>query len=141
MSTDPMAGADGRAIIVFDGVCVLCSGWVRFLLRHDPGQRFHFAAMQSVAGRELLTAHGIEPDDPGSFLLVEDGRAWTDTDAVRRVVASLGGHWRAVHGLALLPRFARDRLYRLVARNRYRWFGRHDACFLPSADQRARFLD
>jgi len=128
-------------IIVFDGACVLCSGWVRFLLRHDREARYRFAAMQTPAGRALLVAHGIDPDDPSSFLLVEGGRAWKDTDAIRRVVGGLGGAWRGVHVLALLPRGLRDRVYRLVARNRYRWFGRNETCFLPTPEQRARFIE
>ena len=129
------------AIVVFDGVCVLCNGWVRFLLRHDHAGRYRFAAMQSASGRALLAAHGLDADDPSSFLLVEQGRAWTNTDAIRRVVAGLGGEWRIVHALGIMPRRLRDGLYGMVARNRYRWFGRHEACYLPTPEQRARFLD
>jgi predicted DCC family thiol-disulfide oxidoreductase YuxK len=128
------------AIIVFDGDCALCSGWVRFLLRHDRDARYRFAAMQTAAGRALLAAHGLDPDDPSSFLLLEGDAAWTDTDAIRRVVTSLGGAWRAAHALAWIPKPLRDRIYRLVARNRYRWFGRNATCFVPSSEQRARFL-
>lgn len=131
---------DARAIIVFDGVCVLCNGWVKFLLRHDRRQRYHFAVMQSDSGRALLTAHGLDPRDPVSFLLVEDGKAWTDTDAIRRVIAGLGSFWRAAHLLGAVPKPLRDALYRRVARNRYRWFGGHGACVLPTAEQRWRFL-
>ena len=133
------------AVIVFDGVCVLCNGWVRFLLRHDRRKRYRFAAMQNEAGRRLLAANGLDPDDPVSFLLIEydrgaTPRVSTDTTAIRRVVAGLGGAWRVAHVAALLPGFVRDPLYRLVARNRYRLFGRHDACMVPSPEERARFL-
>jgi len=130
----------GSAIIVFDGDCVLCSGWVRFLLRHDREARYRFAAMQAQSGRALLVAHGLDPDDPSSFLLLEGDRAWTDTDAIRRVVAGLGGFWRVAHVLAWIPKRLRDRIYRLVARNRYRWFGRNASCFVPTPQERARFL-
>jgi predicted DCC family thiol-disulfide oxidoreductase YuxK len=126
-------------IIVFDGICVLCNGWVRFLLRHDRERRYRFAAMQSEAGRALLAAHGLDPDDPASFLLVDDGRAWTDTDAIRRVLSGLGGAWRLAGVMALLPRAVRDPLYRRVARNRYRWFGT-TSCHVPTEEERARFL-
>ncbi|WP_190285694.1 thiol-disulfide oxidoreductase DCC family protein [Montanilutibacter psychrotolerans] len=141
------AARTGGATIVFDGVCVLCNGWVRFLLRHDRHGRYRFASMQSVSGRALLTAHGLDPDDPSSLLLIEHGqpgvlaRASTDTDAVRRVLAGLGGAWRVAHAMALMPRFARDALYVRVARNRYRWFGRRDVCALPTPEQAVRFLD
>jgi len=129
------------SVIVFDGVCALCSRWVRFLLRFDRRGRYRFAAMQGVHGRALLQLHGLDPDDPLSFLLVEQGRAWSDTDAIARVLAGLGGAWRAAHLLRLVPRSWRDRAYRALARNRYRWFGRHERCFLPTPAQAARFLD
>ena len=133
------------AVIVFDGVCVLCNGWVGFLLRHDHAQRYRFAAMQTQAGRALLAGHGLDPDDPASFLLIEYDRGTapsvsTDTDALRRVLAGLGGGWRLAHAIALLPRRLRDAAYRRLARHRYRWFGKHEACALPAPEHRQRFL-
>lgn len=130
--------ADGAPVIVFDGVCVLCNGWVRFLLKRDRG-RYRFASMQSDAGRALLAGHGLDPGDPASFLLVEPGHAWTDSDAIRRVLTGLGGPWRIAVLIALIPRFLRDPLYRMVARNRYRWFGTM-SCTVPTEAQRSRFL-
>lgn len=127
-------------VIVFDGVCALCSRWVRFLLRVDRQERYRFAAMQGTHGRVLLRQHGLDPDDPLSFLLLEDGRAWTDTDAIVRVLVGLGGPWRLAVVLRAVPRRLRDRAYQALARNRYRWFGRQDGCFLPSAEQARRFL-
>lgn len=131
----------GGPVIVFDGVCALCSRWVRFLLRFDHRSRYRFAAMQGVQGRALLQEHGLDPDDPLSFLLVEQGRAWSDTDAIVQVLAGLGGAWRLARLLRLVPRTWRDRAYRTLARNRYRWFGRHDVCALPAPGQVGRFLD
>lgn len=140
MSTERTA--DAPMIIVFDGVCVLCNGWVRFLLARDPQARFRFAAMQSAAGRALLASRGLDPDDPASFLLIVGQEAYTDTAAIRRVLGQLGPGWRLLAALlGVLPQRPRDALYRLVARNRYRWFGRHDQCLLPSAEQRERFID
>ncbi|WP_133500473.1 thiol-disulfide oxidoreductase DCC family protein [Cognatilysobacter terrigena] len=128
-------------IIVFDGVCVLCNGWVRFLLRHDREARFRFAAMQTDAGRALLARHGLDPDDPSSFLLIDNGTAWTDTDAIARVLATLGSPWTiAATLLRVMPRGMRDRAYRFVARHRYRLFGRHAACALPPENAAARFI-
>ena len=123
---------------MFDGICVLCNGWVRFLLKRDRG-RYRFAAMQSESGRALLSAHKLDADDPSSFLLVEDGRAWTDTDAIRRVLSGLGGAWRIAALMTLVPRFLRDPAYRVIARNRYRWFGT-TACPVPTDAQRSRFV-
>ena len=130
-----------HSILVFDGVCVLCSHWVSFVLRHDRQGRFQFAAMQTTTGRKLLLEHGIDPDDPNSFLLFEQGRGYTDTDAIVRVLRSFGGGWKiAAALLAVVPRFVRDPMYRWTARNRYRLFGRHDVCIMPSAQSADRFL-
>jgi len=127
-------------IIVFDGVCALCNGWVDFLLARDRRHRYRFAAMQSPAGRRLLATHGMDPDDPASFLLLDGQGAHTDTDAIARVLSGLGGAWRLATLGRLLPGVVRNRLYRLVARNRYRLFGRRDACRLPDPAQRHRFI-
>lgn len=129
------------ATIVFDGVCLLCNGWVKFLLRHDRRGRYRYAAMQGQSGRALLQRHGLDPDDPLSFLLVEGSGAWTDSDAIVRVLVGLGGPWRLAAVLRMIPRGLRDGGYRLIARNRYRWFGRSEHCMLPTPEQRARFLD
>lgn len=130
-----------HSILVFDGVCVLCSHWVRFVLRHDRRGLYRFAAMQTATGRELLVKHGIDPDDPNSFLLFEQGHGFTDTDAIVRVLKSFGGRWRLASALvAVVPRFVRDPMYRWIARNRYRLFGRHDVCIVPSAHSADRFL-
>lgn len=129
------------AIIVFDGVCLLCSRWVRFVLRHDRAQRYRFASMQSTTGRGLLRGHGLDPDDPNSLLLLEGSSATTDSDAILRVLAGFGGIWRVSMGLRLIPRTLRDPAYRWLARNRYRWFGRSEACWLPAAEHAGRFLD
>ena len=136
-----MSAEHGGPVIVFDGVCVLCNGWVRFLLRHDREGVFRFAAMQTEAGRTLLEGYGLNPADPASFLLVDAAGAWTDTDAIARVLGRLGGPWSLPAAvLRWLPRRARDAAYRLLARNRYRWFGRREACALPPPSARDRFI-
>ncbi len=130
-----------HAVIVFDGFCALCNGWVDFLLKHDLHARYHFAAMQTPAGRALLASHGLDPDDPMSLLLLDEDGSHTDSDAVIAVLVGLGRVWRTAAALRLLPRVARDRAYRFIARNRYRWFGKKSACYLPTPRQRERFLD
>lgn len=141
----PSVSPPGTAVIVFDGVCVLCNGWVRFLLPRDRAGRYRFAPMQGDTGRALLIAQGQNPDDPQTFLLVEyavDGatRVSTDSTAVLRVLAGLGGPWRLASFGRLIPGPLRDAGYRLIARNRYRWFGRREACVVPSGDEAVRFL-
>lgn len=135
------APADARAVVVFDGHCAFCSGWVDFLLARDRRGRLRFAAAQRPAGNALMRAHGLDPDDPSSFLLVEGDRARRDSDAAIAVLEALGGAWRAATLLRVVPRPLRDALYRAFARNRYRWYGRRDACRLPDPAERDRFLD
>lgn len=137
-----MSAESTASIIVFDGVCLLCSRWVRFLLKHDREARYHFAAMQSNSGRTLLLAHGLDPDSPLSFLLVEDGSGYTDSDAIARILHGLDRRrWRWLsHAMLLVPRWLRDPSYRFVARHRYRIFGQSRSCFLPTPEQRSRFM-
>lgn len=128
-------------VLVFDGVCVLCSRWVNFVLRRDRRKQYRFAAMQTATGRELLMRHGIDPDDPISFLLLEDGVGYTDTDAIVRVLRSFGGAWSvAAFLLRLTPRLVRDPSYRWIARHRYKLFGQRDTCVMPTPDSADRFL-
>jgi predicted DCC family thiol-disulfide oxidoreductase YuxK len=128
-------------IVVFDGVCVLCSRWVGFIVERDRTARFRFAPMQSVTGRSLLLRHGLDPDDPLSLLVVEGENAWIDSEAILRVVGSFGGIWRVVALVRVIPRSWRNRAYRVLARNRYRWFGRRETCLVPTPDLRARFIE
>jgi predicted DCC family thiol-disulfide oxidoreductase YuxK len=131
------------ATILFDGVCNLCNGFVQFVIRHDSRGHFRFAALQSEAARALLGArgHALGPAtaDPDSVVLIDHGRVYTHSDAVLRIAAQLDG-WRWLAAGRVLPRFLRDAAYRLVARHRYRWFGRQASCLLPTPELKARFL-
>jgi predicted DCC family thiol-disulfide oxidoreductase YuxK len=131
-----------QPVVVYDGVCLLCSRWVRFLLKHDQEGRYRFASTQSDNGRRLLLAHGLDSESPLSMLLVEDGRGYTDTSAITRVLRGLPHrrwHWLSTL-ISMFPRAVRDVTYRFVARHRYRLFGRSDQCFVPSQEQRSRFI-
>jgi predicted DCC family thiol-disulfide oxidoreductase YuxK len=131
-----------QKIIVFDGVCVLCSRWVDFVLAHDHDRQFQLAAMQTASGRVLLQQHGLDPDSPASFLLLDDAVAYTDSTAILRVLNHFSQPWRIVAALASwIPRSWRDAGYRVIARNRYRWFGRHPVCAVPDPQQADRFLN
>lgn len=131
-----------HSIVVFDGVCVLCSRWVRFLLKYDHDDRFRFASMQSASGHRLLREYGLDPQAPQSLLLLEQGRGYTDTEAIARVLGSLEQRrWHALSAAILfVPMALRDPIYRFIARHRYRIFGRTETCYAPSAEQRARFM-
>jgi predicted DCC family thiol-disulfide oxidoreductase YuxK len=127
--------------IVFDGVCVLCSAWVGFVIKRDRAREFQFAAMQTVVGRTLLMQHGIDPNDPTTFLLIDTNIAFTDTDAALRVVSRFGPGWRIFASvLRVIPRSLRNAVYRWIARHRYRLFGRRDACLIPLSSEVDRFL-
>ncbi len=133
--------AHDRPIIVFDGVCVLCSHWVGFLIKRDSGRLFRFATMQTPAGRDLLSQAGLDPDDPSSFILVQDSKIQRQTDAIAAVLRALPDPWPAAGSLMLLaPRVMRDWLYFRVARNRYHLFGKRDACYLPTPTDQERFI-
>lgn len=128
-------------IVVFDGQCLLCNGWVQFLLRHDRRGHFRFASIQGQAGARLLADAGLQVQGLQTLLLVDGGRSWQHTDAILRVLHGLGWPWRAAWVAWLIPRPLRDGLYRWLARNRYRWFGRSDQCMVPDPRVAARFLD
>jgi predicted DCC family thiol-disulfide oxidoreductase YuxK len=128
-----------HGIVLFDGVCHFCSGAVAFILKRDRRGYFRFAALQSEAGRRLL-ADGPAPANADSLVLIENGRYYTQSDAVLRIARRLHGLWKLTAVGFAVPRPLRDALYRYVARRRYRWFGRREACMLPTAEQRERFL-
>jgi predicted DCC family thiol-disulfide oxidoreductase YuxK len=126
-------------VLLFDGVCTLCNGFVRFVIDRDPAGRFQFAPLQSDAARRVL---GAAPQPlPDSLVLVENGRLFTRSTAALRVARGLRSPWPLAYLLVAVPRPVRDWVYDAVARNRYRWFGRRDVCMVPTPDLRARFLD
>ena len=127
-------------IVVFDGDCVLCSANARFILRRDRRRRFRLATMQGQAGAALMARFGIDPLDPETFILVEGERVRRNSDAALAIAEGLGWPWRALGVLRIVSRPVRDAVYGLVARNRYRWFGRRERCFVPTAEQANRIL-
>nr|WP_210333902.1 DCC1-like thiol-disulfide oxidoreductase family protein [Mesorhizobium sangaii] len=127
-------------LIVFDGVCVLCSGFVRTVVRLDRQSRFSFATAQSPFGEALFRQHGLRTDTYETNLVLIDGIAFTHLDSLVAVMAELGWPWRAARVLLLLPRPLRNWLYDRIAKNRYALFGRKDSCGIPPAELRERFL-
>lgn len=128
-----------NSIVLFDGVCNFCNGSVNFIIRNDPEKRFKFAALQSEAGQELRAKYGIG-EDVDSIVLIENGKAYTHSTAGLRIAKTLGGIWSLGYVGIIIPAFIRDFLYRKFAKNRYRFFGRQDACMLPTPDVRDRFF-
>lgn len=137
---DPAVPAfdDGRALFVFDGVCVLCSGGAAFLMRHDRRARVNVTPVRSDLGRAIYEHYDI--DWNATYLLVEAGRAYTASAGYLRLCAVLGGAWRLLRVGAIIPECWRDAAYAAVARNRYHWFGTAEHCSLLTPEQRERLL-
>ncbi|CUS46082.1 MAG: DCC1-like thiol-disulfide oxidoreductase family protein [Pseudomonadota bacterium] len=130
----------GHPVIVFDALCVLCSANARFVLKHDRREHFRLASMQGETGAALYRRFGIDPANPETIILVDGDDIRRDSDAVLAIYAGLRWPWRAAAVLRLVPRLLRDPVYRLIARNRYRLFGRRETCWLPTAEQARRVL-
>jgi predicted DCC family thiol-disulfide oxidoreductase YuxK len=131
---------DDRPIIVFDGHCAMCSGWARFVLRHDRRARFRLLPAQSPLGRAVYAHYGLDPDDYETNILIEDGVAWFRSAASIRMAQGLGLPWSLAGVLRVLPAVVLDPLYDLVARNRFRLFGRRALCYLTEPGMEDRFL-
>jgi predicted DCC family thiol-disulfide oxidoreductase YuxK len=127
-------------IVVFDAKCLLCNGWVKFLLKHDRDGTFQFASIQGTAGQALLAKSGLQVEGLQTLLLVDGPRTWQHTAAILRVLHGLGWPWRLAWIGWLVPVPLRDALYRLIARNRYWIFGRSESCVLPPVAFAHRFL-
>ena len=136
----PRTAADlPDGLVLFDGICVMCSAWVSFLVPRDPQGRYRFVPIQSELGRELAARFGIDPDMPQSNLVVHDGQAWFKADSALAVGRNLPG-WRWTRLFGLLPRVVRNAAYDLVAGNRYRLFGRDPVCPVPPEGVRDRIV-
>lgn len=131
---------EAQPIILFDAECVLCSANAQFILTHDKMRRYRLASMQGEVGAGLFRRHGIDPTDPDTILVIEGGHVLRDSDAVLSIYAGLGWPWRLAAAARLVPHALRDSIYRWVARNRYRIFGRRDSCWLPRPEDADRVL-
>ncbi len=126
-------------VLFFDGVCNLCNAWVDFLVRRDKKRRYRFAPLQGSTAHHAIPSH-VQSGEFDSFVFVENGQVYTRSTAALRVLSGLGGVWSIAKVLFLVPAPLRDAVYRLIARNRYRWFGQKETCRLPSPEERALFL-
>ena len=136
-----MAGMNPKYIVLFDGVCNLCNGSVQFILKRDRNRKFQFGSLQGKTGQEYLRKYHLPADQFHSFMLIEANVLYTQSTAVLRVLKHLGRGWQFLYVFIYLPRFLRDGLYKLVAANRYRLFGKKDACRVPTVEEKERFLE
>ena len=128
-------------VVIFDGVCNLCARSVRFILDHEADQTLRFTPLQSPAGTRLMHDLGLDPEDASTFVLIADGKAYVKSDAAIRLSRYFRRAWKPLGIIKIIPRQIRDWAYDVVARKRYRWFGRLDSCMVPTAELRARFIE
>jgi predicted DCC family thiol-disulfide oxidoreductase YuxK len=127
-------------IILFDGVCNLCDGAVNFIIDRDEKNIFRFASLQSEAGKEWLQKTGLAHTGIDSIVLIKDGRAFVKSEAALEIARHLKGGWPLLRVFKILPKSLRDSAYDLIARNRYRWFGKQEQCRVPTPELKERFL-
>ncbi len=131
---------DDRPIIIFDGKCVICSRFAQFIMRRDKHRRFRLLAAQQPVGAALYAHFGLNPATYETFILLDEGRAYVRSDAGIRILGKLGFPWSLAITGRIIPRFVRDPLYDFVARNRLRWFGSRDVCYMPDPAEADRFI-
>ena len=130
-----------QKIVLFDGVCNLCSSSVQFILKRDTSNQFVFGSLQGSTGQACLAKYHLPANAFNSFMLVEDNQLYTKSTAALRMLKHLGGGWGMAYAFIIIPKFIRDGIYNMIARNRYKWFGKKDACWVPVPALKGRFLD
>lgn len=128
-------------IILFDGVCNLCSSSVQFIIKRDPNSMYRFASLQSDFGQQVLSRFGLSTSDFHSIVLLSGNKIFQRSNAALEIAKNLSGGWPLFYAFKIIPRFIRDPVYNWISRNRYSWFGKKDACWLPSPELKSRFLD
>ncbi|MGE6259123.1 thiol-disulfide oxidoreductase DCC family protein [Heyndrickxia sporothermodurans] len=126
-------------IILFDGICNFCNNSVQFIIKRDPHAYFKFASLQSDIGKRLLKEYGLH-DDIDSFVLIEKNSCYLKSSAAIHVCKHLKGMWKLLYMFRFIPPPIRNIAYDIIARNRYKWFGKKESCMLPSKEERERFL-
>lgn len=130
-----------KSLILFDGVCNVCNGFVTFILPRDRRNQFQFGSLQSRTAAEVLPNFPLAPRDVSTVILIEEGKMFTRSTAVLRIARKLGGLWSLAYPFIVIPTFIRDGLYELVARHRYRIFGKREACMIPKPEWKEKFVD
>lgn len=129
-----------RAVILFDGVCNLCNGFVNFIIRKDKRNYFRFGSLQSVAAEKLLTEYEVT-EKLSTIVLIENGNVYKRSGAALRICRKLSGGWPLFYIFIIIPPFIRDGIYNIVAKYRYRWFGKKEQCMIPTPELRSKFLE
>lgn len=131
---------DSFKIILFDGVCNLCNSSVNFIIENDSKNVFKFTSLQSEKGEQLLKKYDLFNKDIDSVILIENDKAFVKSDAALKIARTLGGKYKMIYGLIILPAFIRNFFYDIIAKNRYKWFGKKDSCRIPTPELQSKFL-
>ncbi|SFG73270.1 Predicted thiol-disulfide oxidoreductase YuxK, DCC family [Pedobacter insulae] len=129
-----------KTVIFFDGLCNLCNGAVQFTIQRDHRNLFHFASLQSDYAKLKLSPFNIDVEDGSSFVLLENGKVYERSTAALKVAKKLSGFWPLLYGFIIIPRFIRDFIYNFIAKNRYKWFGKKESCWVPTPALKDKFL-
>lgn len=127
-------------IVLFDGVCNLCNNSVQFIIKRDPKDRFRFAALQEEAGLALVSQYQIDTSKVDSIVLIDNGKAYVKSTAALRIAKNLKGPWPLLYAFIIIPNFMRNWGYDFIAKNRYKWYGKKDACMIPTPELKSKFL-
>ncbi|MDO9593963.1 MAG: DCC1-like thiol-disulfide oxidoreductase family protein [Lutibacter sp.] len=136
-----MDNFENKSIIFFDGVCNLCNASVNFVIKHDKKEQFLFASFQSDAAKEILLHFNLKNLDANTVILVEGQKVYDKSTAALKIAKRLDGGYKAFYAFIIVPKIFRDWVYDIIAKNRYRWFGKRESCLIPSVKLRNRFLD
>ena len=128
-------------IVLFDGICNFCNYWVNFAIKRDRKKKLRFTPLQGETAKSLLPQYNILSTSLSSVIFIDGNKVYTQSSAAIRICKYLDGGWKLFYGLMIIPKFFRDWLYNIIARNRYKWFGKKDVCMIPTPEMRARFLD
>ena len=129
-----------KAYILFDGVCNFCNASINFIIRHDKKDHFRFVPLQSVTGRQLLAQVQMNALSMDSIVLIDQSKVYKQSSAVLRIARKLNGAYPLLYGFMIIPPFIRDAVYNLIARNRYKWFGKTESCMVPTPELRQKFI-
>lgn len=130
-----------QPVVLFDGICNFCNFWVQFVIRRDKKAKLKFAVLQSETAKSILPIYSIDSDMLTSVILIEDGKAFLQSTAALRICKYLDGGWKLMYVLIIIPSFLRNAIYNWISKNRYKWFGKKEECWIPTPDLRERFLD
>lgn len=135
-----MSELQDKGIVLFDGVCNFCNASINFMIRNDRADYFRFLPLQSEKGKKIVERYHLDPENLQTVILLENGKIYTRSTAALRIARKLRGAWKLFYAFVIVPPFLRDLVYNVIAKNRYRWWGKQDACMVPTPDVRKKFL-